>query len=152
MAMTSTTNFPDPRVTALETARAMYPGGTVADHIAVAEYLIRATRAPVYPAVDQSPYPWRVTCSTLPPSSGEYVTTNPRLDHRPAEPLIWIVSNAIGLDPSDLSDPDKAALAEKLDRGHLRWQPNPDVPPVWFRVARRGDDDDGTAGVPAKVG
>ncbi len=123
---------------ALARARDLFPDAPIADVLAAADWLLRTDGAQVYPVAPggawwQVPYaPPLITCDT------QIATTN----------------GAYG-PPVSLSggEPDPAVMAglvRALDAAGLRWQPDPDVPPVWLRVVR--DPDDGTAGVPARVG
>ncbi len=128
---TTTSAFPpDPREAALTRARAMFPAAPIGDVIAVAEYLLRPVpvAAPVYATGGWVP-PYQVTCSTAAPDvvpamlgRGEYLVS-PKVARR-------------------FLDHNSAEPMIRLVADALAIDP----------AKLRRPDDDGTAGVLAKVG
>lgn len=54
----------------------------------------------------------------------------------------WVIGEPVFLGEGE-STAEKERLIRHLDAAGLRWQPDPSVPPVWFRVFRDAPDDDG---------
>lgn len=129
------------RDAALARARDLFPDAPIADVLAVADWLLRGEVAPyVAPAQRWHTPPgwWQVTSDT------QIVTTN--LDARSGEPLLRLVASAF----SDGTDADAERLAAELAGTDLGWRPGTGGAPPFFCTRR--PDDDGTAGVLARVG